>query len=52
MDRLMDAVLAVSALPIASAVAWGDWVMSCCGVGSVGMCQMRRCSQMVRNMGT
>ena len=30
----MDAVLAVSALAMASAVAWADWVMSCCGVGS------------------
>ena len=29
----MDAVLAVSALAIASAVAWADWEMSCCGVG-------------------
>ena len=33
MGRLMDAVLAVSALAIASAVAWADWEMSCCGVG-------------------
>ena len=33
MDRLIDAVLAVSALAIASAVAWADWEMSCCGVG-------------------
>ena len=29
----MEAVLAVSTLAIASAVAWADWVMSCCGVG-------------------
>ena len=33
MGRLMEAVLAVSALAIASAVAWADWVMSCCGIG-------------------
>ena len=29
----MEAVLAVSALAIASAVAWADWDMSCCGIG-------------------
>ena len=29
----MDAVLTVSTLAIASAVAWVDWEMSCCGVG-------------------
>ena len=29
----MDAILAVSALVMASAVAWADWVMSCCGIG-------------------
>ena len=33
MGRLIDAVLAVSALAIASAVAWADWEISCCGVG-------------------
>ena len=33
MGRLIDAVLAVSALAIASAVAWADWLMSCCGIG-------------------
>ena len=33
MGRLIDAVLTVSALAIASAVAWADWEMSCCGVG-------------------
>ena len=33
MGRLIDAVLAVSALAIASAVAWADWLMSCYGVG-------------------
>ena len=29
----MEAVLAVSILAIASAVAWAGWVMSCCGIG-------------------
>ena len=38
----MDAVQAVSALSMALAVAWADWVMSCCGVGSVAMSQMVR----------
>ena len=37
----MDAVLAVSALAMASAVAWADWVMSCCGVGSEAMSQVQ-----------
>ena len=37
MGRLMDAVLAVSALVMASAVACTDWVISCCGVGSEAM---------------
>ena len=32
----MDAALTVSALAMASAVAWADWV-SCCGIGSVAM---------------
>ena len=36
----MEAVLAVSALAITSAVAWGDWVMSCCGIGSEAMSQV------------
>ena len=36
----MEAVLAVSALAIASAVAWADWVMSCCGIGSEAMSQV------------
>ena len=36
----MDAVLAVSGLAMASAVAWADWVMSCCGAGSEAMSQM------------
>ena len=36
----MDAVLAVSVLAMASAVAWADWVMSCCSVGSEAMSQM------------
>ena len=40
MGRLIDAVLAVSALAIASAVAWADWVMSCCGIGSEAMSQV------------
>ena len=35
MGRLIDAVLAVSALAIASEVAWADWVMSCCGTGVI-----------------
>ena len=33
MGRLIDAVLAVNTLAMASAVAWEDWEMSCCGVG-------------------
>ena len=33
MGRLIDAVLAVNTLAIVSAVAWADWVMSCCGIG-------------------
>ena len=32
--------LAVSALAIASAVAWADWVISCCGIGSEAMSQV------------
>ena len=36
----MDAILAVSALAMSSAVAWVDWVMSCCGVGSEAMSQV------------
>ena len=40
MGRLIDAVLAVSTLVISSAVAWADWVMSCCGVGSEAMSQV------------
>ena len=40
MGRLMDAVLAVSAFAMASAVALADWVMSCCGVGSEAMFQI------------
>ena len=38
----MDAVLAVSALAMVSAVAWADWVMSCCGIGSEAMSQIVR----------
>ena len=33
----MDAVLAVSALAMVLAVAWADWVISCCGVSSEAM---------------
>ena len=40
MGRLMDAVLAVSTLAIVSVVAWADWEMSCCGVGSEAMSQV------------
>ena len=42
MGRLMEAVLAVSSLAIASAVAWAGWEMSCCGtgVGSEAMSQV------------
>ena len=40
MGRLMEAVLAVSALAIVSAVAWADWVISCCGIGSEAMSQV------------
>ena len=40
MGRLIDAVLAVSALAKASAVAWADWVMCCCGIGSEAMSQV------------
>ena len=36
----MDVVQAVSALAMVSAVAWADWVMSCCGVGSAAMSQI------------
>ena len=42
MGSLIDAVLAVSTLAIASAVAWADWVMSCCGIG-VGLEACLRC---------
>ena len=45
----MDAVLAVSALVMASAVAWADWVMSCYGVGSEAMSQMLDGLIMVRS---
>ena len=37
MGRLMDAVLAVSALVMVSGVAWTDWVISCCGIASEAM---------------
>ena len=36
----MDAILAVSALAMVSAVAWADWVISCCGVGSEAISQV------------
>ena len=36
----MDAILAVSTLSMALAVAWADWVISCCGVGSEAMSQV------------
>ena len=45
----MDAVLAVSGLAMASAVAWEDWVMSCCGAGSEAMSQMLDGLIMVRS---
>ena len=48
MGRLMDAVLAVSALVMVSAVAWADWVIRCCGVGSEVMSQVLDCLIMVR----
>ena len=44
MGKQMDEVQTVSALAMALAVAWADWVMRCCRVGSVAMSQ----SQMVR----
>ena len=44
----MDAILAVSTLAMASAVAWADWVISCCGVSSEGMFQMLDSVIMVR----
>ena len=34
---------------MASAVAWADWVMSCCGVGSVAMLQILDSQIMVRS---
>ena len=49
MGRLMDAVLAVSVLAMASAVAWADWVISCCGVSSEAMSQMLEGLIMVRS---
>ena len=44
----MDTVLAVSALGMASAVAWMEWVISCCGVGSEAMSEVLDCLLMVR----
>ena len=45
----MEAVLAASALAIASAVAWADWEMSCCGigVGSEAMSQVLGCQVLI-----
>ena len=40
MGRLMDAVLVVSVLAMASVVAWADWVISCCGISSEAMFQI------------
>ena len=37
----MDAILAVSTLAMASAVACTGWVISCCGVGSEAMSQVQ-----------
>ena len=48
MGRLMDAILAVSALAMALAVAWADWVISCCGVSSEAMSQVQDCLITVR----
>ena len=45
----MDAILAINALEMASAVAWADWVMSCCGVGSEAMSQVLDGLIMVRS---
>ena len=45
----MDAVLAVRPLVMSSSVAWVDWVMSCCGVGSGAMSQMLDGLIMVRS---
>ena len=36
----MDAVLAVHVLAMVSAVAWADWVMTCCRVSSVAMSEI------------
>ena len=44
----MDAILAISALTMASAVAWADWVISCCGVSSEAMSQVLNGLIMVR----
>ena len=45
----MDAFLPVSALAMVLAVARADWVMSCCGVGSVAMSQTLDGQIMVRS---
>ena len=49
MGRLMYAVLAVSAPAMVLAVAWADWVTSCCGVGSEAMFQILDSQIMVRS---
>ena len=49
MGKLMDGVLAVSALAMASAVVWADWVINCCGVSSETMSQMPDGLIMVRS---
>ena len=49
MGRLLDAVLAVSVLAMASAVAWADWVISCYGVSSEAMFQILDGQIMVRS---
>ena len=36
----MDAILTVSVLAMALAVAWADCIISCCGVGSETMSQV------------
>ena len=45
----MDAVLSVSVLAMVSAVAWADWVMSCCVVGCVAMSWILDGQLMVRS---
>ena len=49
MGRLIDVILAVSALAMVLAVAWADWVMSSCGVSSEAMSQVLDGLIMVRS---